>query len=303
MNCKEAKQISIVGYLQSRGINPAKNKTKDFWYCSPLHSDETPSFKVDTVKNLWYDHGSGKGGNIIDLVAELEKTDTKGVLQILSGTQIAPGSLSFHQQKEPSNGFEIESVQTLQNRILMNYIESRGIPSQIAALYVKEAHWKNVDQTTGELKGYFGVAFKNDIGGYELNYGIGNRSVKLSTRPKGITTIPGSKIKLNIFEGFFDFLSFLVYSRARKSSSTAIVLNSVSNLNMVFDLLPDYENVNLYLDNDTAGREAAKRIIKEYPLAENCSERLYPDHKDFNDFLINRERSERKTTASEANTK
>jgi DNA primase len=39
---------------------------------SPFRPNErTPSFKIDPVKNLWFDFGSGEGGTIIDFVQKL----------------------------------------------------------------------------------------------------------------------------------------------------------------------------------------------------------------------------------------
>ncbi len=288
MNCKEAKQISIVGYLQGIGISPDNNNNGKAWYKSPLRSEETPSFKVDTNKNLWFDHGSGKGGNIIDLVEQLHRTSTVGALQILSGATIAPISLSSPQQKDPSETFEITKIQELQNRAIIAYLKSRGIGFDTATLYLQEAYWKIVNPSTGEIKRYFGIAFQNDKGGIELNFGLAGKSIKMSSSPKWVTTIPGSIPNLNIFEGFFDFLSFLRFSKIRRSQDTNIILNSVSNLSKIIDDLSGFETISLYLDNDNAGDEATKRIISKYPQTQNISSRLYPGFNDFNDFLTNR---------------
>ncbi len=286
MNCKEAKQISIVGYLQNRGFAPAKTQENNLWYNSPLHRDETASFKVDKIKNLWYDHGIGKGGNLIDLVCTADKTNIQGALQILEGIQIPNISLSFQQQKEHIPSFKIDRIQPIQNKALINYIEHRGISLQIASQYLNEAYWKSTNITTEQDKTYFGLAFKNDLGGYELNFGIGNKSIKLSTSPKGITTIPGSKNHINVFEGFFDFLSYLIYSKLPRAFSTIIVLNSLSNIGNIMEILKFYDNISLYLDNDEAGLRATKQIKDKYPHAINRSKSIYPGSKDFNEFLM-----------------
>lgn len=287
MNCKEAKQISIVGFLQGIGISPDSNSNQKAWYKSPLRSEETPSFKVDTVKNLWIDFGSDprNGGNIIDLVQQLYRTSIVGALQILSGATIAPVSLFSPQQKDPTATFEITKVQEIQNRAIIAYLESRGISFDTASIYLQEAYWKIVHSSTGKIKRYFGIAFRNDKGGIELNFGLAGKSIKMSSSPKWVTTIPGNTLNLNIFEGFFDFLSFLRFSKIRRSQDTNIILNSVSNLSKIIDDLSEFESISLYLDNDNAGEEATKRIIAKYPHAQNISSRLYPGFNDFNDFL------------------
>jgi DNA primase len=65
-SCTEARQMDIVSYLSTLGYEPAKIRNFDYWYLSPLRSEKTPSFKVNRKLNLWYDHGIGKGGNVID---------------------------------------------------------------------------------------------------------------------------------------------------------------------------------------------------------------------------------------------
>ena len=37
------------------------------WYSAPYRTERTPSFKVDIAKNVWFDFGMGKGGDIFDL--------------------------------------------------------------------------------------------------------------------------------------------------------------------------------------------------------------------------------------------
>ena len=43
-----------------------------YWGCCPFHKEDTPSFCVNTVNDLWYCHGCHKGGNVINFVMEHE---------------------------------------------------------------------------------------------------------------------------------------------------------------------------------------------------------------------------------------
>ena len=65
MNIEDVKQIPIADYLHSLGYSPVKQQGNGLWYKSPLREEHEPSFKVNTDRNLWYDFGAGKGGNII----------------------------------------------------------------------------------------------------------------------------------------------------------------------------------------------------------------------------------------------
>ncbi len=75
MNIQEAKTIRIADYLQSLGYSPVKQQGRSLWYKSPFRQETEASFKVNTDRNLWYDYGSGKGGNIIALAQELYFSD------------------------------------------------------------------------------------------------------------------------------------------------------------------------------------------------------------------------------------
>ena len=66
--CCEANRIDLVDFLQTLGYPHQKIRGDDYWYLSPLRAEKTPSFKVARKLNLWFDHGLGKGGNLIDFV-------------------------------------------------------------------------------------------------------------------------------------------------------------------------------------------------------------------------------------------
>lgn len=57
----EAKKIPITTYLLSLGLEPARVRGIDYWYYSPFRQERTPSFKVNTRLNVWFDHGTGGG--------------------------------------------------------------------------------------------------------------------------------------------------------------------------------------------------------------------------------------------------
>jgi DNA primase len=91
---------------------------------------------------------------------------------------------------------------------------------------------------------------------------------------------------VNLFEGFMDFLTALTYFKTARAGCDTIVLNGVGFVDKFIELHPNYSRINLYLDNDTAGKEAARRILELRPDAVNRSQIIYPKHKDFNDFLM-----------------
>jgi len=284
MNCKQANEMNIAGFLMSKGINPDIHSGNNFWYCSPLRNEKTPSFKVDRIKNVWYDYPIFTGGRLVDLICKMYNVDISGALLILTGAKpsIQTPSFSFDQLNdfEHESTTEIRHIQPLQNQALIQYLNSRKINTELAAKYCNEAYYK----TTASPKQYFSIAFENDSKGYELR----NKYFKGSTSPKDITTIPGENtLAVNVFEGFMDFISALTYYQAECSACVTIVLNGVGFIEKFINLLPGYNKINLYLDNDRAGNEATKRIQELRPKAVNRSQIIYPQYKDFNEFLIN----------------
>lgn len=280
MNVSEAKKIPIENYLQQIGVDPARREPNKgwLWYCSPLRGEKVPSMKVDQRLNLWYDYGSGTGGSILDLVMAINDTDVSGAVEILAGENISRriDISSFHRNElndEPA--IEINNVRTLQNQVLIEYLKSRGIQYRHCENYVKEAYY------SVRGKNYFAVAFRNDKGGFELR----NKLWKGSTSPKTVTTIKGN-LTANIFEGFIDFLSALAYYNVREAATTNIILNGIGNLSHVINTLGKYRAINLFLDNDTAGKKTAATIADKYSnIVTDYSQIIYPEHKDFNLFL------------------
>jgi DNA primase len=63
---QEIQQTDLVDYLEKLGYQPQKIRKNDYWYLSPLRDEKTPSFEVNRKLNVWYDFGTGQGGNVID---------------------------------------------------------------------------------------------------------------------------------------------------------------------------------------------------------------------------------------------
>jgi 5S rRNA maturation endonuclease (ribonuclease M5) len=276
----EAKQIPIIDYLDKFGIMPAKISGNDYWYFSPFRDERTPSFKVNVKKNLWYDHGLGEGGSIIDLGARLHQCSLSQFLEDLSEDKhsfnVTKNTPSVHAQE---NRLEILAVKELTDPGLIQYLKERGIEPGNARLYCPEVEFA--------IKGrsYTAIAFPTNSGSYELR----NRWFKGSSSPKDISLIKGDLDKLCIVEGFIDFLSLQQlqgnhFTRITRNSSF-LILNSLALLNRSVSIIKNYRDVNLFLDNDSAGKDAKDTLVLK-GVHFNDASRLYPDSKDLNEFLI-----------------
>lgn len=280
LSFSQAKQIPITNYLSGIGLEPAKVRGNDHWYLSPFRHERSPSFKVNTKLNVWYDHGSGEGGTIIDLGAKLHQCSLHEFLEKLSaGNHITPDFSSHRNSIEPpERKLEVLSARDLRNADLIHYLESRGIKSHFAREYCREVEFR-----IGE-KGYLAVGFPNRSGGFELR----NRWFKGSSSPKDISLINDVCSHLCVMEGFMDFLSLLTLNQKRivelPLRSSFLILNSLSLLNRNLALLRSGGNVHLFLDNDFAGKEAKQRLTLS-GISFRDEGGLYAGHKDVNDFL------------------
>ena len=212
MNLHNIKQQSIVDYLQQQGYSPQHIRGNAYWYCSPLRNEHTASFKVNTERNQWYDFATGEHGDIIDLVCILQHCSIAEAMKHLlsasntsavnSSTPIAP-SFSFGGTSIPATSpvhhMELVSVKPITHPILLQYLAERGLKKSDVFSFLWEISYKISDKT------FFALGFTNDAGGWELR----NPYFKGCMAPKSISTIKGKGgQRLQIFEGFMDFLSW-----------------------------------------------------------------------------------------------
>ncbi len=71
MNIDEIRKISLVEFLNQLGYQPTGRDSKGLWFYAPYRSERKPSFHVNPRRNLWYDFGTGAGGDIFSLAGEM----------------------------------------------------------------------------------------------------------------------------------------------------------------------------------------------------------------------------------------
>ena len=277
MTIEETKNIKLADYLHSLGYNPVKQQGSSLWYKSPFREEKEPSFKVNPDRNLWYDFGLGKGGNIIALAQELYASDSVPYLLDKIAQQalhVRPVSFSFRQQSSTQPSFQQLEVVPLSSPALYSYLQERGINTELAKRECKEVRFVN------NGKQFFAVGFKNNSGGYEIR----NRFFKGCVSPKDITLIGRNSNVCHLYEGFMDFLSAVILGIGRGEDH--IVLNSVANMQKVHHLLDGYAQVYCHLDNDEAGENACVELQKRYGDKVIDHSHLYTGYKDLNEYLM-----------------
>lgn len=312
---KEIKEIPIVDTLSKLGINPHTIRGNEAWYLSPFREEDKPSFKVDITKNLFYDFGYGKGGNAIDLIMMLKSISFLETLKFYNGNYSHETVQKI--RKERSNEINQSSYKIVYNSpkispSLIKYIESRNLDFDLCNKYLNQIKYQ-----TGLNKEYYGIAFKNDSGGYEFR----NKYQKNSLGTKDITTINNNSDIYKMFEGFSDFLSFVSMNPNEVDDFNYIVLNSCSfayldknqdskdeaihkftrlfknisldksnigNDNPYYDIVKnsnasDFE-FHFYFDNDNTGNKVTDILSDILPISVDKSI-LYENYNDLNEYL------------------
>lgn len=305
MRTDQARTISIVEYLATEGVSPAhtRQKGREVWYHSPLRpDDDSPSFKVDTLINKWFDHGLSEGGNTLDLVIKLKSCTVSEALAVLDATGLyreggykprRGGIQSFssfpsasHTNRAPAvekekdgRAFQLIEAKDLTHPALLQYLATRKIALTVARRFLKEIRFKPAD---GTLREYFALGWFNGVSWEARNSlfkGVVGEGKEVST----INLKDGNDCY--VFEGFMDFLSFLTEEEVEHKRSSYIILNSLalrSKLEVIFKQY-NFRAVYTYLDHDISGRTGTEYIIGLLPAKKGFDKSGdYEGYKDYN---------------------
>lgn len=286
------KRIPITRVLSHLGIEPAARKASTWFYHSPWREDRNASLAVRLETNTWKDFGEeGSGTSNIDLLIRMGVAgdwrsaawwilDHEGAASVTKAPCIAmsrPGKHPAMKKASFPDGFRVTEL--MSERLLI-YAESRGIPRDVLREYCCEITYRSEAGRQHTV-----IGFKNGEGGYAAR----DLTQKCNLGPGSFTHIAdGHSLVVNVFEGFFDFLSFKVLFPERTGEH--IIENSTSNTGRVIGRLKagKYSVVNCFLDADDSGRAAFDKIRLALPDTEIVDHsRTYGDgNKDLNDVLL-----------------
>ncbi len=237
-------------------------------YFSPFRDEKTPSLHVDTAKNLWMDFGSGEGGNVLTMASILAGIPVSRAWEYVA--KLDPDIVISEEMNSASarRGYPSRIVidkvyDRFTLRKLLRYGGSRGIPQHLLQRYCRQVsyHISCLPHSIWTVIGFQ----TND--GWVLRHSYDGAYTKRSTISSctylGMsgeqTTTPTSE-RVEVFEGFFDFLSWLVLKGKTKPFCDICVLNSVSNTSRAMDFITSHSQISCWLDNDRPGEEAFELI-------------------------------------------
>ena len=273
-----ARSVGIEGILEKLGARRAGGRGVRLLYHCPFREDRNPSMYVNVDKGTWVDMANpdefkGDSIKLVELTLNLRPLEAA---QYIVGEGVI-SSNARPQSYTPSRVQRVDSIEytvhELEHPALLDYLNSRGIPANLAKRLCKEIH-------IGRL---FFIGFPSQNGGYELRNKLGKRSLG----NKNISVL-GTGDKAIIFEGFIDYLSHLrIYGFLEDHKY--IVLNSVCNLQKVIDHFNVFglpQHIQLWLDNDDAGRNAAIFLTEKLQCSIEDMSSVYASYNDVNDWLV-----------------
>lgn len=272
------------------GENPCLKAGQGF-FKSPFAAHNQTSGTLQIMKNnKWKCWATGLGGSVIDFIMQKKNLDflaASNYLLQLGNIQV-PQNVILQQaklvtEKESEKGYFYLNDVPLFTYFLKDYAKERGINEYWAKQIFRELHYTKGDRE-GQI--YKALAIQNVHGGFEFR----NKFLKGNTYIKDVTCIASKKENdnsLSIFEGMFDYASACVYYN-KLPTNNVMILHSTSFFSRVLQAIQiyDFERVYWFGDNDETGKLAFSQI--EY-LAENMSAKIFPNHKDFNEFLTSKQ--------------
>ena len=256
MRFDQAANQNLLEYAKNNGLKLDQRHSDEVYFFSPFRSETKASFCINVTKNKWFDHGLGQGGDLIELVRLMHGLPSRvAALGYLNSTQVGrPRKTAIVRipEKKP-----LPAIKPLTNPILLDYAGSRGISAGVAGQWLGEVYYRPATQD----RRVFALAFGNDAGGIELR----NAKFKGCLGTKAMTTLrvrANTMGAISVFEGVFDFLSWIEHQGHADLPHDVVVLNSTVCVDHCIDLVTttNYTHVHLYLDDDPTGHESTARI-------------------------------------------
>lgn len=292
----KAKEMDLLTYLQ----NYEPEELVHFGgstYCTRTHD----SLKISNGKWCWFSRGIG-GKSALDYLIKVREIPFVDAVEMIVGrTAIQPPMYSLKAKQNVPKVLLLPQASPYTVRA-ENYLHSRGIDKEVidfclstGRLYESSGKYHNVvfvghdrygKARYGNIRG-IGSDFKGECNGSDKRFSF---------------NIPAENSRiLHVFESAIDLLSFAtirkrngidwrkdhllslagVYQPRENLEESAVPLA----LSQYLQDHPEIRMIILRLDNDRAGRLAAKALMTVLPKAYTTAARFPPQGKDYNDYL------------------
>ena len=283
---EQARRTDLANFLISQGEKVKKSGSEYEWLGG--------SQKVTIRGHLWYHQYEQKGGDAIDFIRKFYNKDYAEAVQMLLSNydgQIVNLQTTEREQKP----FILPPRNDRMSRVFSYLLLTRGIDKDVLFEFVRKkmiyesAYYHNAVFVGYDSSGKPRHAHKR--GTVTNNPYKGNVA---GSQPEFSFHWYGTSDKIFLFEAPIDMLSYISMCKENWKRHSYAASCSVSD-KVLFQCLndnPNIKNVFLCFDNDEAGQTANKRIADKLNSMNIKSEILIPIHKDWNEDILNGERTD-----------
>ena len=283
---EQARRTDLANFLISQGEKVRKSGSEYEWLDG--------SQKVTIRGHLWYHQYEQKGGDAVDFVRRFYDKDYAEAVQMLLsnyGGQIVNLQTTEREQKP----FILPPRNDRMSRVFSYLLLTRGIDKDVLFEFVRKkmiyesAYYHNAVFVGYDSSGKPRHAHKR--GTVTSNPYKGNVA---GSQPEYSFHFNGTSDKIFLFEAPIDMLSYISMHKENWKEHSYAASCSVSD-RVLFQCLkdnPNIKNVFLCFDNDEAGQTANKRIADKLNKLNIQNEILIPTHKDWNEDILNGERTD-----------
>ncbi|WP_417150614.1 DUF3991 domain-containing protein [Ruminococcus sp.] len=283
---EQARRTDLADFLISHGEKVKKSGSEYEWLDG--------SQKVTIRGHLWYHQYEQKGGDAVDFVRRFYNKDYAEAVEMLlnnGGGQIVNLQTTEREQKP----FILPPRNDRMSRVFSYLLLTRGIDKDVLFEFVRNRMiYESADFHNAAFVGYDSNGkprHAHKRGTVTNNPYKGNAA---GSQPEFSFHWHGTSDKIYLFEAPIDMLSYISMHKENWKEHSYAASCSVSD-RVLFQCLkdnPNIKNVFLCFDNDEAGQTANKRIADKLNSMNIKSEILIPIHKDWNEDILNGERTD-----------
>lgn len=258
--------------------------------CCPIHKENTPSLQVYEDTNSWYCWGAcGEGGDEIEFVKSIDGVDfpeaVKKVCEILKMTK--EEFMESKDKEKVEAKVVVENAEAMDSDDVKALIQStgyvshgyRGIRDEINKFF---GHLTKLDDQWNVIARYYPETNnKGKLTGYkcrntpkDFSFGkvgaTGNKSqlsgqVKFKGVGKYVLYVGGEEDKAAAYQMLYDAQKDQDFTATPVVSPTSGEGSAAKQAAMQYDFFDQFEFIIIGMDNDEAGRKAAKEIAEVLP--------------------------------------
>ena len=278
---ERAASVDLAEFLRQRGekLLPSGREKR-------LASDRSITIRGSE----WYDHEEHQGGNAISFVRKHYGLSYPEAVEELLGRRRGQTYPTAQSTKTPPKAFELPQANRDMRRVFAYLVKHRYIDRSVvthfarARLLYEDAKYHNCVFVGRDERGIprhahkrscnsLGKAFRQNVEGSDPRYSFHHM---------------GTDGRLFVFEAPIDLLSYLTLHPENWQAHCYVACcgtSAIPALSMM-ERMSAPEEVYLCLDNDQAGEKGSLRMAEQIAEQFNiASDRLLPEHKDWNDDL------------------